>query len=82
MNKITLQFCGGTACHMKGAPELMAVLELLPEQITSQLHVSLTHCLENCGAGPNVRIGGVVHSRVTPESLIAIIKNLAAGQVK
>jgi len=76
MKEIALQFCGGTACHMKGAPELMSVLELLPEEVFKQVHVSLTHCLGTCGEGPNVCINGVLYSRVTPERLISTIKTI------
>ena len=74
MKNVTIEFCVGTACHMKGAPELLAVLDLMPPEIRSGVQVSFTHCLEKCGDGPNVRIGGVVYSSVTPERLIELVK--------
>ncbi len=74
MKILTLEFCVGTACHMKGTPDIIATVEALPLEMRSNISLRLTHCLGNCGAGPNVKIDGVLHSRVTTGSLLDLLK--------
>jgi len=74
MKTVVLEFCVGTACHMKGVPELLGVLDLLPPETRNLVQVSFTHCLGNCADGPNVRIWDVVHCRLTPERLLDIVR--------
>ncbi|MBS3872765.1 MAG: NAD(P)H-dependent oxidoreductase subunit E [Firmicutes bacterium] len=73
MKVLTLEFCVGTACHMKGSPDLVATIETLPVAHRQMVELRYTHCLNNCGAGPNVKVNGVLHSRVTPESLLVLL---------
>jgi len=80
MKTIALEFCVGTACHMKGSPDLVASLETLSPWQRKSVELRYTHCLGNCGAGPNVKVNGVLMSRVTPESLVRTIsKYLGQG---
>lgn len=80
MKIMALEICVGTACHMKGAPDLVASLETLSPVQRKSVELRYTHCLGNCGAGPNVKVNGVLHSRVTPETLVRIIsKYLGQG---
>ncbi|MBS3937481.1 MAG: NAD(P)H-dependent oxidoreductase subunit E [Peptococcaceae bacterium] len=74
MKSLTLEFCVGTACHMKGTPDIIAAVEALPPEIRSNILLRLTHCLGNCGAGPNVKFDGILHSRVTVDSLSNLLK--------
>jgi len=70
-----VQLCMAEACRAVGCLELDAHLarrrgvalgEVVPDQ---RWHAEATYCLGNCALGPSVRIGDVVHGRVTPARL-------------
>lgn len=73
MEKLTVEICVGTSCHLLGAQDLLDAINNLPEAKKARLEVSGVHCLKNCGKGPNVRINGVVLSGVTPERMLQVI---------
>ncbi len=70
--KHTCVVCMGTACYIKGAPELLADVEqtagIVPGETTSDKKVSLltARCLGSCGLAPAVVFDGDVKGRVTP----------------
>ena len=49
MNKIIVQICGGTTCHVMGGDLLFDLEDHLPEEVREQVTVEGAHCLGFCG---------------------------------
>jgi bidirectional [NiFe] hydrogenase diaphorase subunit len=70
--KHTCMICMGTACYIKGAPELLADVEqtaqIAPGETTPDGQVWLTtaRCLGSCGLAPAGVFDGEVVGRLTP----------------
>lgn len=74
--------CMGTACYVKRAAEIIAMLQaeygLEPSQTTpdGQLSLATARCLGSCGLAPVVLLDGEVLGRETPETILARIQRL------
>jgi bidirectional [NiFe] hydrogenase diaphorase subunit len=74
--------CTGTACHVRGSSQLIAVLEaelgISMGKTTPDGQVSLlaARCLGACGIAPVIVIDGVVSGKETPEDAISKVKVL------
>jgi bidirectional [NiFe] hydrogenase diaphorase subunit len=70
----------GTACYVKGADRLLAVLEehtgIRAGETTSDKQVSLitARCIGACGIAPAVVFDGVVTGKVSSESALGLVK--------
>ncbi len=69
MEKITVEMCVGTSCHLYGALDLAQVLEEVRGKYPERLEIISRTCLGNCGKGPNVLLAGKLIERITPEEL-------------
>jgi bidirectional [NiFe] hydrogenase diaphorase subunit len=73
--KHTCVVCMGTACYIKGAPQLLSALEkdygIEPGETTPDGKVSLltARCLGSCGLAPAVVYDRDVAGKVTPQDL-------------
>ncbi len=71
----TCVICMGTACYIKGAPQLLEAvehdLEVFPGETTTDGKVSLltARCLGSCGLAPAVVYDQEVAGKVTPQAL-------------
>ena len=78
----TVQVCTGTACHVRGAGELLArtesVFNLKPGETDPGMKFTLktVNCLGCCALGPVMTVGGDYHSNPS----VAELKNLAEEQ--
>jgi bidirectional [NiFe] hydrogenase diaphorase subunit len=78
----TCVVCLGTACHVKGASKLMAILEeelgIDVGETTADGKVSLmtARCLGACGIAPAMVIDGTVSGKQTPETALNKIRAL------
>jgi NADH-quinone oxidoreductase subunit E len=80
-----VQLCGTTPCMLRGAEELKAVLK---EKIGEQHHVSEdgnfswieVECLGACVNAPMLQINEDNYEDLTPEILVRILDDLAAGK--
>jgi bidirectional [NiFe] hydrogenase diaphorase subunit len=67
--------CMGTACYIKGAPQLVAELEksfgVKPGQTTPDGRISLlaARCIGSCGLAPAAVLDGEVAAKLTPAEL-------------
>jgi bidirectional [NiFe] hydrogenase diaphorase subunit len=67
--------CMGTACYIKGAPQLLAAMEkdygIAPGETTADGEVSLltARCLGSCGLAPAVVYDNEVAGKVSPQNL-------------
>lgn len=70
-----IKVCLGTACHIKGAPEIMQALDrelgVKPEEVTGDGRFSYeaVRCLGCCGLAPVVMIDENFHGKVDPRHL-------------
>ena len=81
--KYIIKVCDGTACHVrKSQPIYNAIrenLKLEGKQKTSSdglFTLETVACLGACGLAPVVTINDQVHSKMTPESMIALLDQL------
>ena len=81
--KYIIKVCDGTACHVrKSQPIYNAIrenLKLEGKQKTSAdglFTLETVACLGACGLAPVVTINDQVHSKMTPESMIALLDQL------
>ena len=69
--------CLGTACYLKGAPQLLAQasneLGIKPGETTkdNEYHLQVVRCVGCCGLAPVVTVNDHVLAKVTPEMLHA-----------
>jgi NADH-quinone oxidoreductase subunit E len=72
--------CMGTACHVRGAPNLLAEAEerlgVSPGETTRDRSFTLetVNCLGCCAVGPLVVIDGEYHGEMTPKRVEAVLK--------
>lgn len=79
--KHCLKVCRGTACHVKGAGEVLAELEkrlgIEPGQTTPDGEYSLETeaCFGSCALAPVIVLDQHVHGRMTPSKAIDVLRN-------
>jgi NADH:ubiquinone oxidoreductase subunit E len=72
--------CVGTACHVRGAPQVVGVLErelgLEAGQTSEDLSYTLetVNCLGACALGPLVTINGEYHGKQDQSSILKLIR--------
>jgi NADH:ubiquinone oxidoreductase subunit E len=77
--KVVISVCTGTACHLKGAPRLVAELrrELGIEtgQTTADglFHLQCVRCIGCCGLAPVIAVNGKTYGKVQPSQLKHIL---------
>jgi bidirectional [NiFe] hydrogenase diaphorase subunit len=75
--KHTCVVCTGTACHIRGAPELLSAFKekygINPGETTADGQVSLltARCVGSCGVAPVAVMDGLITGRITVEQTIA-----------
>ena len=81
--KYIIKVCDGTACHVrKSQPIYNAIREYLNlegKQKTSAnglFTLETVACLGACGLAPVVTVNDQVHSKMTPETMIELLKQL------
>lgn len=76
MEKLKVEICVGTACHIMGAHALVEFIESLPGWIREKIDYRLSSCFGVCNEGkkpPIVRVNGEYYEDVSPEILNGII---------
>jgi NADH:ubiquinone oxidoreductase subunit E len=79
-----LTICMGTACHVRGAPALLEIVEaslgIKPGDTTEDRAFSLerVNCLGCCALGPVALLDGVYHDHMTPNKLRKLIATVRA----
>ncbi|WP_424244072.1 NADH-quinone oxidoreductase subunit E [Elusimicrobium posterum] len=84
--KHQISVCTGTACYLKGAPEIIKefikILGIREGEKTADLEFSLTgvRCVGCCGLAPVVSINGKIYGSVKPEQVKGIIEEIKGAQ--
>ena len=71
---ITIQICIGSSCHLKGAPEIVRLLQKYITDNSCEDRIALTGtlCAGRCNRdGVTVTVGDDVYTGVTPEGFDA-----------
>ena len=74
--KHTCVLCTGTACYIKGAPQLLETIAdeygIHPEETTPDRELSLltARCVGSCGLGPVAVVDGEVVGKLTSDMLL------------
>lgn len=71
---ITIQICIGSSCHLKGAPEIVRLLQKYIKDNSCEDRIALTGtlCAGRCNRdGVTVIVGDDVYTGVTPEGFDA-----------
>lgn len=85
--KYVFKVCDGTACHVrKSIPvlnELRKQLGLSEAKKTTDdglFTVETVSCLGACGLAPVIMVNETVHSAMTPEKVVAVIKSIREAE--
>ena len=74
--------CDGTACHVRGAPKIVAAMEeelgIVAGETTPDYRVTLevVYCLGSCGLSPVAVIDDHVVGRLVPSKAVELIREL------
>jgi len=77
--RYTISVCMGTACYLKGAPEIVneikSILNIEEGQATSdgQFQLELVRCLGCCGLAPVVMVNNQIHGKVKKTDIVEIL---------
>ena len=78
--KHILKLCDGTACHVKGAPTLMAAIEkefgIGPDQTTEdgELTLEVVYCLGSCALAPVAVLDDQVMGGMRQDVLVDVVR--------
>jgi len=77
-----IQVCGNLSCYLKGAFNMIAMLEQelgirVGETTEDRMFtLSRVECLGSCGTAPVLQVNEEYHENMTPEKLTALLKEL------
>lgn len=86
--KHIIKLCDGTACHMRGTPNLVGGVErhlgITAGERTEDGHFSLelVNCVGSCALAPVMLVDDTYYSKVTMESLPGILDSYKPGGEK
>ncbi|MFH1752559.1 MAG: NADH-quinone oxidoreductase subunit NuoE [Candidatus Omnitrophota bacterium] len=81
--KYSIRLCRGTACHVKGAPDIFSAISehlgIEDGQTTNDMLFSLESvaCLGTCFLSPVMLIGDRYYGKLTPEGAVKILEDIA-----
>jgi NADH-quinone oxidoreductase subunit G len=84
-NKLPVNVCVGTNCHVRGAQKLLQQLLGWAKtgDLEKRVELQATFCYEHCDRGPTVAIGSRILERCTFDAAKSAIETaLAAGALK
>ncbi|MGN1142892.1 MAG: complex I 24 kDa subunit family protein [Oliverpabstia sp.] len=81
--KYVIKVCDGTACHVRKSTDILATLRkelgLSDKKCTTDdllFTVETVSCLGACGLAPAITVNDHVHPKMTPEKVVALLKEL------
>lgn len=75
MEKLQVEICMGTACHIFGSSELLRVEDFIPDEEKDSVEVKAVPCLSACnddnfGGAPFVKVGGTLLPRASINAIL------------
>lgn len=83
--KFTISVCMGTACYLKGAPDIVSEikerLDIDIGQTTADgmFHLDAVRCLGCCGLAPVLSVNGEIHGKVRKAQVVEILARYKEG---
>jgi NADH:ubiquinone oxidoreductase subunit E len=86
--KYVVSVCLGTACYVKGAPEILEALKnelkidiggVTDDRIFS---LQIARCLGACGIAPVVMISDKIHGEMTPKKVVEVLNQYRKAEKK
>jgi NADH:ubiquinone oxidoreductase subunit E len=83
--KFTISVCLGTACYLKGAPDIISEikerLDIDIGQTTADgmFHLDAVRCLGCCGLAPVLSVNGEIHGKVKKAQVVEILARYKEG---
>jgi NADH:ubiquinone oxidoreductase subunit E len=76
MSIITVELCMGSSCFARGNAKTLEYLEsyIASHDLSGSVELTGHLCLGTCSEGPNVRIDGILHNGVQPESVVSLLE--------
>ena len=83
-DKAVVRVCLGTCCYLNGAYDTMHnLLEIADKKgLGDRIEVKASFCFENCQGGPSVEMDGVLHSKVTPDTVAQFVEQVVEPRLK
>jgi len=77
--KTVVRVCLGTSCYMKGSYNLLSQLidYVRTEDLSDEVEITGTFCLEHCGKSPNVMVNDKLISEATFEKIKEVLEKYA-----
>ncbi len=72
-----IQICVGSSCHIKGSPEIVALLQnaVAEHQLDDEITLAGSFCTGNCNrVGVTVQVDDDVHTGITKENFKEFFK--------
>lgn len=84
MIRLPIELCMGSSCFARGNAKALENLERYIEKhnLADRIDISGHLCLGTCSDGPNMKIGGVLHQNVRPESVVPLVQQALEEQGK
>jgi NADH:ubiquinone oxidoreductase subunit E len=75
--KLRIEFCMGSSCFARGNNQSLLVLQdyITQHSLSDLIDLSGALCHGLCKEGPNVIIGETSHNRVSPGTIIDLVKH-------
>lgn len=76
--KTKIRVCVGTSCFLKGSYDVLKALQdaVADKNLSNQIDLGATFCLEKCNAGPSVQVNDKSFSKMTPDKARELVANL------
>ena len=77
MKVIEVELCMGSSCFARGNAKALDCLDsyIASRDLSDRVRLSGHLCLGTCSEGPNMRIGGTLHTQVHPGTVIALLED-------
>jgi NADH:ubiquinone oxidoreductase subunit E len=86
--KYQIAICKGTACYVKGSPEIIEKLEtdlgIVAGDTTDDglFSLEIVRCLGACGLGPVMTVNGTAYGLLKPDKAVAILEEYKNKELK
>jgi NADH-quinone oxidoreductase subunit E len=86
VGRLRVTVCRGTACHIRGAPQILEELEneigIKEGETSSDMEYTLetVACIGCCALAPCIKINTDVHGELTPRKVNEVLHNLDKGE--
>jgi NADH-quinone oxidoreductase subunit E len=84
--KFNIAVCMGTACYLKGAPDILSEIkerfgiDIGQTTADGTFHLDAVRCLGCCGLAPVMAVNGEIHGKVKKDQVVDILSKYREGK--